>query len=931
MGRQKIKETSLFHKNIKKRGIYKVSEGVEVTDFNNSLKKLNPDLVELNNIMNCSPLPQFVIDRDHRVVLWNKAMEDYSQIKSTDIVGTDHHWKVFYDSKRPCMVDLVINEDLEGLEYWFPHRCKPSQQVKGAYEAEQYYPHRGPQGTHLHFTVSTIRNHDGEIIGGFESFEDITKRKVAEKELQESEEKFRSLIENLNVGVYRNTSDPGGTFIQVNPAFAQIFGYDSPDEIMQINVMDLYVNKEDRVLFLEDLQREGSITDRKLFLKKKDYSNIWVSVSARAHYHEEGFIDWVDGMVEDTTHRIEAEEALQKSEKRYRSIVENINDGFCIHDFKGVIQDCNENFALMLGFGREELIGTNLDEFSSTRMLSFKNDVVDELKNKGVVEFDGDVRGKNGIRHYYSINSSIISQEGEGKVQSFLRDVTKRKEMEKKLLKSENKAHKRLSEIEAIYNSAPMGLCVLDCDLRYLRINKSMAEMNGFSPQEHIGKSIHEMVPDLSQQGEAIAKEIFQTGKAVSMEMNGTTAAQDGAVRTWIEGWYPIKDSSHQIVGINVAALEITDIKRANEALKKSEEKLRLTIEGAGVIMWFWNIENDRVECRGHYKHILGPGPIPDMGYNELLSFVHPDDLEKVETAFQKTLQYGEDFKVETRTIWKDKSVHWFSIMGRVVYDLQGKPQEMIGIALDITNNKIVQLELQETLRKLKRSNAELEQFAYVASHDLQEPLRMITSFLQLLKLRYENQLDSDANEFIHFAIDGATRMQEMINDLLTYSRIDRKRGDFKEVKIEDILQQITFEYKLLIQEKNAVIHFGELPVITADYTQMVQLFQNLISNSIKYNDQPCPTIHITAEKQDNDWIFKVADNGIGIDPQQGDRIFKIFQRLHSPDEYEGTGIGLAIVKRIVERHGGRIWYDSQPGKGSNFYFNIPGRLNHEI
>lgn len=397
MGRQKIKETSLFHKNIKKRGIYKVSEGVEVTDFNNSLKKLNPDLVELNNIMNCSPLPQFVIDRDHRVVLWNKAMEDYSQIKSTDIVGTDHHWKVFYDSKRPCMVDLVINEDLEGLEYWFPHRCKPSQQVKGAYEAEQYYPHRGPQGTHLHFTVSTIRNHDGEIIGGFESFEDITKRKVAEKELQESEEKFRSLIENLNVGVYRNTSDPGGTFIQVNPAFAQIFGYDSPDEIMQINVMDLYVNKEDRVLFLEDLQREGSITDRKLLLKKKDYSNIWVSVSARAHYHEEGFIDWVDGMVEDTTHRIEAEEALQKSEKRYRSIVENINDGFCIHDFKGVIQDCNENFALMLGFGREELIGTNLDEFSSTRMLSFKNDVVDELKNKGVVEFDGDVRGKNGI------------------------------------------------------------------------------------------------------------------------------------------------------------------------------------------------------------------------------------------------------------------------------------------------------------------------------------------------------------------------------------------------------------------------------------------------------------------------------------------------------------------------------------------------------
>jgi PAS domain S-box-containing protein len=923
MGRQKIKETSLFHKNIKKRGIYKVSEGVEVTDFNNSLKKLNPDLVELNNIMNCSPLPQFVIDREHRVVLWNKAMEDYSQIKSTDIVGTDHHWKVFYDSKRPCMVDLVINEDLEGLEYWFPHRCKPSQQVKGAYEAEQYYPHRGPQGTHLHFTVSTIRNHDGEIIGGFESFEDITKRKVAEKELQESEEKFRSLIENLNVGVYRNTSDPGGTFIQVNPAFAQIFGYDSPDEIMQINVMDLYVNKEDRVLFLEDLQREGSITDRKLLLKKKDYSNIWVSVSARAHYHEEGFIDWVDGMVEDTTHRIEAEEALQKSEKRYRSIVENINDGFCIHDFKGVIQDCNENFALMLGFGRDELIGTNLDEFSSTRMLSFKNDVVDELKNKGVVEFDGDVRGKNGIRHYYSINSSIISQEGEGKVQSFLRDVTKRKEMEKKLLKSENKAHKRLSEIEAIYNSAPMGLCVLDCDLRYLRINKSMAEMNGFSPQEHIGKSIHEMVPDLSQQGEAIAKEIFQTGKAVSMEMNGTTAAQDGAVRTWIEGWYPIKDSSHQIVGINVAALEITDIKRANEALKKSEEKLRLTIEGAGVIMWFWNIENDRVECRGHYKHILGPGPIPDMGYNELLSFVHPDDLEKVETAFQKTLQYGEDFKVETRTIWKDKSVHWFSIMGRVVYDLQGKPQEMIGIALDITNNKIVQLELQETLRKLKRSNAELEQFAYVASHDLKEPLRMVTSYLQLLEKKDRDNLDERSRGYLRFAVDGAKRMNDLIDDLLAYSRVGTNTMKMAPTDMNEIVDIVLGDLKSVIDENGADIAHDELPTIMADRTQMVQLFLNLVGNAIKFRGLAPPRVRVSAEVRGTEWVFSVQDNGIGIPKDQQDRLFQMFQRLHTREEYPGTGIGLAICKKIVERHGGNIWVESERGEGATFSFSM--------
>jgi light-regulated signal transduction histidine kinase (bacteriophytochrome) len=264
-------------------------------------------------------------------------------------------------------------------------------------------------------------------------------------------------------------------------------------------------------------------------------------------------------------------------------------------------------------------------------------------------------------------------------------------------------------------------------------------------------------------------------------------------------------------------------------------------------------------------------------------------------------------------------------------YDPQGKPKEIIGIAINTTPSRIAEEELQETLKQLKRSNAELEQFAYVASHDLQEPLRMITSFLQLLQRRYEHQLDSDAHEFIQFAVDGATRMQEMVNDLLAYSRIERKTGKFEDVNTEDILKQITFDSRLLIEENNADISYDNLPVVRADYPQMVQVFQNLLSNSIKYNDQERPKIHISAEKRDNDWVFKVEDNGIGIDPKHGERVFKIFQRLHARDEYDGTGIGLAIVKRIIERHGGVIWYDSQPGQGATFYFNIPGDVKHEI
>jgi len=232
--------------------------------------------------------------------------------------------------------------------------------------------------------------------------------------------------------------------------------------------------------------------------------------------------------------------------------------------------------------------------------------------------------------------------------------------------------------------------------------------------------------------------------------------------------------------------------------------------------------------------------------------------------------------------------------------------------------------ELQETLIKLKRSNSELEQFAYVASHDLQEPLRMISSFLQLLQMRYSGQLDSDADEFINFAVEGAKRMQNLIQDLLAYSRVTTKGNEFKDIKMEEALEQALVNLKMSIEENNANITHDPLPIITADYSQMIQLLQNLIGNSIKYRSDKIPEIHISAQEKDNDWIFSVEDNGIGIDPQYSDQVFQIFKRLHTNEEYKGTGIGLAITKRIIERHNGNIWVESEPGKGSTFHFTIP-------
>ena len=229
-----------------------------------------------------------------------------------------------------------------------------------------------------------------------------------------------------------------------------------------------------------------------------------------------------------------------------------------------------------------------------------------------------------------------------------------------------------------------------------------------------------------------------------------------------------------------------------------------------------------------------------------------------------------------------------------------------------------------ERTAELKRSNDELQQFAYVASHDLQEPLRMVSSYTQLLSRRYKDKLDSDAEEFINFAVDGASRMQNLINDLLEYSRVDSRGKALEPTDISIVLDKAKYNLQMAIEDSCAVITCDDLPSIIANSTQLIQLFQNLIGNAIKFCGELTPQVHISAEQQENEWLFSVRDNGIGIEQQYADRIFAIFQRLHKKTEYPGSGIGLAISKKIVELHGGRIWMESEPGKGTIIYLTIP-------
>ena len=225
---------------------------------------------------------------------------------------------------------------------------------------------------------------------------------------------------------------------------------------------------------------------------------------------------------------------------------------------------------------------------------------------------------------------------------------------------------------------------------------------------------------------------------------------------------------------------------------------------------------------------------------------------------------------------------------------------------------------------EMRRSNTELEQFVYVVSHDLQEPLRMVASYTRLLAKRYQGRLDADADDFIHYAVDGAERMRALLNDLLEYARVGTRGKPFKLIWCEDVLEKALTNLKVAIEDSGAIVTHDYLPMLVADEGQLVQLLQNLIGNAIKFCNQELPKIHVSAERRDWVWAFSVRDNGIGIDPQHAQRIFEMFKRLHTREEYPGTGMGLAICKKIVERHGGHIWVQSQPGEGSTFYFTIP-------
>ena len=273
--------------------------------------------------------------------------------------------------------------------------------------------------------------------------------------------------------------------------------------------------------------------------------------------------------------------------------------------------------------------------------------------------------------------------------------------------------------------------------------------------------------------------------------------------------------------------------------------------------------------------------------------------------------------------------IRWQQWTNRAIFDDKRNIVEFQSVGLDITELKKAEEDLKHLSDELRRSNKDLLQFAYLAAHDLQAPLSVVDGYLRLIAKRYKDKLDREPNEFIDSTIDIVKGMSNLISDLLEYSKAGSKELHLESVDCSSVLNKAIHRLQESIKETKAVISHDDLPILFVDVSQTISLFQNLIGNALKYHDKEIPAIHISAQHMGNEWVFSVRDNGIGIAPDQVERIFEIFQRLHGQGKYPGTGIGLAICKRIMEQHGGRIWVESELGKGSIFYFTIPDRKEH--
>ena len=487
------------------------------------------------------------------------------------------------------------------------------------------------------------------------------------------------------------------------------------------------------------------------------------------------------------------------------------------------------------------------------------------------------------------------------------------------ILKEHNHKLTQLAHVVNSSNDAILSTTLQGCITSW---NPGAERIYGYSAAEALGASVSMLCPPqmLERQDEFLAR-VANGERIEALEVQ--RIAKGGRPLSVSISIAPLLSEHGVIEGATAITRDVTAQRKAESALRENIERFELIARGTRDGLWDWNIETNEVYFSPRWKEMLGyAGDEIANRFSEWEKLVHPEDIEGAKALITRYLsQEIPAYELEHRLLHKDGTYRWILARGFALRHPDGRPYRMAGSHFDLTDHKRAAGELAQKAKELARSNAELEQFAYVASHDLREPLRMINSYSQLLVKHAGQKLDDSEKTYLAQIHDGAERMKSLITDLLDYSRVNTRGKPFAPVDCNGVLDIARQNLKVALEESGGTLSAEPLPVIPGDFMQLTRLFQNLLDNALKFKGPRAPVIRIAALQEKQGWHFIFQDNGIGIDPQHFKRIFAIFQRLHTREEYPGTGIGLSVCRRIVERHGGNIWVESTPGEGSAFHF----------
>lgn len=622
----------------------------------------------------------------------------------------------------------------------------------------------------------------------------------------------------------------------------------------------------------------------------------------------------------------------------FHEMLERVTDGILWLDRKCRILYCNRAGAILLGLEREYVVGSHLtDVVPDVEKGVFIAECRRAMEADSPAHFEEFISGP--IDRWVEIDA-YPSTDG---LYLILKDVTRRRLLENELRRGKDELESRVRErtkelieanssleaqamqIDAFFAHSISPLAFLDPKFNFIRVNEAYARACGRKAEEFAGKNHFRMFPSCELQ--TSFEQVVETGKPLQIfrwPYVNPDRPELGATY-WDLCLEPIFGDSGNIEFLVFSLDNVTEQKRAEEILTETERKLKDTIDHAPVYIFMKDIDGRYTVLNRMFEKGFGQKPEDVIGKtaHEIFS---PDIADRFVKNDRKVLETGLPQEFEEKVLVAE-GLRDFSALLFPLRNLENRIYAICGIAIDITDRKNAEMELQDYTRRLEALNNELQQFAYVASHDLQEPLRKIKAFGEMLKTRFRDKLDDTGRDYIDRMSNAAGRMENFISDLLKYSRIVTRSEPFEQISLNSILDEVyqIFEYRM--QNTDGKIEIGDLPVVEGDSTQMKQLFQNLIGNSLKFQTAgQKPVIKIHAEKEDTFCRIYVEDNGIGFEEKFLDRIFVPFQRLHGRSEYDGTGMGLAICKKIVERHGGGITARSSPGKGATFIVTLPFR-----